>query len=135
MSAAAVWDTVPAVSGSGRGVRRLDGRADLRLVPTRLTSSPARPPLHLTRFGRLLRTLGVLAVVLMIAGSVVGAGSASATIDHTVTVPAGQTLSAIASQELPQLSVAEGVAQIQMANDLSSSQVHAGQRLAIPSLR
>jgi len=131
MSAAAVLDTVPAVSGPG--VRRLDGRADLRLVGSRSAPSAAHPRLRVTRFGRLLLTLGVLAVALMVAGSLLSAGSASATIDHTVTVSAGQTLSGIAAHELPQVSVPEGVAQIQLANDLSSSEVHAGQRIAIPA--
>lgn len=129
MSAVAVWDTVSVASL----VDGADRRPDLRLV---CAGSPTTsPPLRLTRFGRLLLTLGVVAVAVMLAVSVVGAGAASATIDHTVTVSTGQTLSQIASRELPQVSVAEGVMQLELANDLSSSQVHAGQRLAIPSLR
>ncbi len=133
MSAAAVWDAVPAVSGSRAGLGHADGR-HLSLVP-RSAPSSSRPPLRLTRFGRLLVTLAVLAVALMVAVTVVGARSAAATIDHTVTVTAGQTLSGVAARELPEVSIAEGVAQIQLANDLSSTEVHAGQRLAIPSLR
>lgn len=45
---------------------------------------------------------------------------------------AGESLSEIALAELPRLSVDEGVAQIQLANRMSSSDVHAGQRLDIP---
>ena len=52
---------------------------------------------------------------------------------HTVTVQAGQTLSAIAAHELPEMPVREGVARLQLANGLSSSEVHAGQVLQIPA--
>ena len=53
---------------------------------------------------------------------------------HTVTVDAGQTLSSIATNELPDLPVREGVAQIQLANGLSSTDVHVGQVLQIPAI-
>ena len=46
----------------------------------------------------------------------------------------GQTLSEIASTQLPGLPVADAVARIQVANDLTSDQVHAGQTLLIPSI-
>ena len=60
-------------------------------------------------------------------------GGASATvIDHSTTVGAGQTLSEIATQQLPQLPMAEAVAQLQIANDLTGSDIHAGQTLLIP---
>ncbi len=63
-----------------------------------------------------------------------GAGGASATaIDHATTVAEGQTLSHIAATELPSLPVGEAVAQIQLANNLSSAHVHAGQVLVIPT--
>jgi hypothetical protein len=38
----------------------------------------------------------------------------------------------VAARELPQLPVADAVARIQVANDLASAQVHAGQSLLIP---
>jgi LysM repeat protein len=50
-----------------------------------------------------------------------------------VTVESGQTLSAIASLEMPGTPVREGVARIQLANGLSSSDVHVGQVLQIPA--
>jgi LysM repeat protein len=50
-------------------------------------------------------------------------------------VQSGQTLSEIAATQLPDLPVAEAVAQIQLANDLASDQVHAGQTLRIPATR
>ena len=130
-AASAAWDTIPAVV-VGHGPRRADGRADLRLVHPRAAVPAAR--LRVTRFGRLLLVLGVVAVAAALAVTVLGAGPASATIDHTITVTSGDTLSAIAATSSPQVAVAEGVAQIQLANDLSSSQVHAGQRLAIPAV-
>jgi hypothetical protein len=52
---------------------------------------------------------------------------------RSVTVEGGQTMSAIAARELPDLPVPEGVARIQLANRLSSSDVHAGQVLRIPA--
>ena len=52
----------------------------------------------------------------------------------TVTVERGQTLSQLASVHLPQLSIAEGVAQLRLANGLNSSNVEAGQRLVIPAI-
>ena len=57
----------------------------------------------------------------------------AAGVFHTVTVEAGQTLSSIAARELPDMPVREGVARLQLANGLSSSDVHAGQVLQIPA--
>ena len=53
---------------------------------------------------------------------------------RVVTVQAGQTLSELAVALLPELSIAEGVAQLQLANGLSTPAIHAGQRLVVPSL-
>jgi len=62
-----------------------------------------------------------------------GAGGASAPlVDHATTVQQGQTLSQVAAEQLPQLPLAEAVAEIQVANNLPSAQVHAGQSLVIP---
>lgn len=52
----------------------------------------------------------------------------------TVTVERGQTLSQLAATHLPQLSIAEGVAQLRLANGLNSSNIEAGQRLVIPAI-
>lgn len=130
MSAAAAWPVAPAADRAVVPSRR----PELRLVPTGRAARPATPRLRVTRFGRLLvlgATVGLAVVVLV---SVLGAGSASATIDHTVTVTPGQTLSQLAAHELPGLPVDEAITQIQLANDLSSLQVHSGQQLAIPAL-
>ncbi len=126
MSAAAVRHTAPTVDRPTR--------PDLRLVPTGAALEATRPALRISRFGRVLCTLGILLVVVALGATLLGAGSANASIDHTVRVHAGQTLSQLAVRELPQVTVAEGVAQIQLANGLSTSQVHAGQELRIPAI-
>lgn len=130
MSAAAAWPVAPAADRTGAP----SGRPELRLVPTGRAARPAAAPLRITRFGRLLLLGAAITLVVVVAVGVLGAGSASATIDHSVTVTTGQTLSQVAARELPQLPVDEAAAQIQLANGLSSAQVHAGQQLAIPAL-
>ncbi len=47
--------------------------------------------------------------------------------------PPGQTLSEIAAAQLPDLSVSNGIVAIQVANELNSAQVSAGQHLVIPA--
>lgn len=126
------WDALP---GRAPGV----SRPPLHLVPTgpavrsgERVRSRERVPVRISRFGRLLLTTTALGVAVVLAVTLFGAGSASVGVDHTVTVMSGQTLSGIATTELPQLPMAEGVAQIRLANDLNTSQVHVGQELAIP---
>lgn len=126
MSAAAAWDVAP--------LERPRSRPALHLVPRGPDAGTREPALRVSRFGRLLATAGGVVVVTVLALALLGIAAAGAATDHTVTVQAGQTLSEVASVELPQLSVAEGVARIQLANDLSTSQVHAGQELAIPAV-
>ena len=123
MSAARAWEVAPLEVRPGRPV--------LHLVPSG-RAAVGRPAVKVTRFGRLLITASTVAVVTLLAVTILGVGSAGASIDHRITVRAGQTLSQVAATELPQLPVSEGVAQIQLANDLNTSQVHAGQELAIP---
>jgi len=65
---------------------------------------------------------------------VTASSAASVGPSATVTVERGQTLSQLASVHLPQLSIAEGVAQLRLANGLNSSNVEAGQRLVIPAI-
>jgi len=126
MSAAAAWDVAPLEGARSQPV--------LRLVPSGPDVATSVPALRISRFGRLLATTSVVIVVTVLAVTLLGIAAAGASIDHTITVRVGQTLSEVASVELPQLSVAEGVAQIQLANDLSTSQVHAGQEIAIPAV-
>ncbi len=124
MTAAAAWNVAPT------GVRST--RPTLRLVPT--GPDAARPAVRISRFGRLMLTVSAVVVVTVLAVTLLGLGAAGASIDHTVTVRPGQTLTELAAVELPQLPVPEGVAQIQLANDMNSSHVHAGQELAIPAV-
>ncbi len=114
------------------------GRPALRLVggtagsPETLRPEPAR--LRVTRAGRLTITLTVAFLVglaVLTATSSLAAGSSPA-VARTVVVRAGQTLSGIAAVELPDLPVIQGVARIQVANDLSTTDIHAGQTLTIP---
>ena len=107
-------------------------RPRLRLVPTgaAVTGDPTR--LRTTRRGRLVRTGLAVALALVLTWTVVGAVAAGAAAPHLVTVTRGQTLSEIAAQLRPDLPVREGVAAIQLANGLSSSDIHAGQVLTVP---
>jgi hypothetical protein len=93
------------------------------------------PTLRFTRRGRvvvtILAVLAVAALTLLLAASV---DAAPPQIDHATTVMAGQTLSEVAATQLPALPIPDGVARIQLANGLSTSEVHAGQRLLIPAL-
>lgn len=123
MSAAVAWDLAPTST-----------RPQLRLVPTgdEVDCRPA-PRLRLTRRGRLSITMTVLGVLTWVAFLLApGPSVPTVTIDHAVTVSAGQTLSEVAATQLPKLPIREGIVQIQLANNLSTSDVHAGQSLLIP---
>ena len=131
MSAAGAWDVAPAPL-------RVPGRvARPHLVSVPCGSDAVAvpgAPLRITRAGRLAIT-SVALVVLVAATIALFSGGASATvIDHSTTVQGGQTLSQIAAQQLPGLPVADAVARIQVANDLTSSEIHAGQSLLIPAV-
>jgi len=112
------------------------GRPHLVLVPTGRDAAraarAAQPPLRLTRFGRLVVALLVAAVVSLLAVGLAGQLASASGEPRTVTVTAGQTLSGIAARELPQLPVTDGVVELQVANSLSSTQIHVGQQLVIP---
>ena len=129
MSAAVDWDVAPV----GAGLPPHPMRPQLVSVPCgdELASAPA---IRLTRAGRLCAT-AVVAVTLAAVAITLFSGGASATvIDHSTTVRAGQTLSEIAARQLPKLAVNDAVARIEVVNDLTSSQVHAGQTLLIPAV-
>ncbi|MHA7127096.1 LysM peptidoglycan-binding domain-containing protein [Janibacter indicus] len=87
--------------------------------------------LRLTRRGRLAITTTTV-LVASIAGATMAFGGPAAT-PQTVTVEPGQTLGQIAATELSDVPTREGVTRIQLANDLPSSHVHAGQTLTIPA--
>jgi LysM repeat protein len=87
-----------------------------------------------TRAARLALTLTVVISAIALAIALFAGGASATVIDHSTTVQSGQTLSEIAVRELPQLSMAEAVVQLQVANDLTGSNVHAGQTLLIPKV-
>lgn len=96
---------------------------------------PLPPGLRLTRRGRVVVTLVVAVAVMTLAVALATSVDAAAPqIDHATTVSAGQTLSGVASAQLPGLPIEDAVARIQLANGLSTSQVHAGQSLLIPEM-
>jgi hypothetical protein len=132
MSAAVAWD----VAAAPARVPVRPARPHLVAVPCGddVLAAPAAP-LRLTRAGRLAITLSVVAVLVAVAVALMPRPSAATVIDHSTTVGQGQTLSQIASQQLPQLPVADAVARIQVANNLTTNQVHAGQALLIPAVR
>jgi LysM repeat protein len=92
------------------------------------------PPLRLTPLGRLVVGLLVVLALCGVATVTTSVGASAAREAGTVTVEAGQTLSGIADEYLPALSVPEGVARLQLFNGLSMSQIHVGQVLRIPDL-
>lgn len=110
-------------------------RPRLTLVPTGAEAGPREleRTMRLTRFGRLLVTLFVatalVATVVTVAGSFAGASGPG----QTITVEVGDTMSQIAAERLPDLSIPDGVVAIQVANALSTSEIHAGQSLVIPT--
>jgi len=99
------------------------------------TRTPALPAIQFTRRGRLvimvMATVAVATLAVLLATSV---GAAAPQIDHATTVSAGQTLSEVATTQLPSLPIRDAVARIQLANGLNTSQVHAGQLLLIPAM-
>jgi hypothetical protein len=115
-------------------------RPHLVLVPTgrdaargvRATQA-TQPPLRLTRFGRLVVAVLLAAVIAALAVGLAGQLASASAGSRTVTVSPGQTLSGIAARELPELGVADGVVELQLANSLSSTEIHAGQQLVIPT--
>lgn len=112
-----------------------------------LTDQPDRPSVHrvrtrpcqtavvITRRGRLVLTTVVAAIAAIagIAGTVWLAGSGPSAAARVLTVERGQTLSQIARTAMPDVSTQEAVLRLELANDLTSSQIHAGQRLTVPT--
>ena len=131
MSAAVAWDVATAPAP----VPARPSRPQLVSVPCgdSVVQRPAAP-LRLTRAGRLAVTLTVLVAAVGAAIALLSGGASTTVVDHSTTVEAGQTLSEVAAQQLPGLPVADAVARIQVANDLTSSEVHAGQTLLIPAV-
>lgn len=113
-------------------------RPQLMLVPTGADAqgfgrtAPAGP-VRITRRGRLALTLAAVGLIAAVGfGASTAMASASTPTTRTVTVLPGQTLSEIAASELPGVALGNAVVEIQVANALSTDQVHAGQTLTIP---
>lgn len=134
-------DAAVTTSGTRLGAARVrplgqPERPQLSLVPTGRRAAEvaraAQPHVRLTRFGRLTVTAATVAVVIALGIGLTGQ-LASATVQaRPLTVESGQTLSQIAARELPDVPVREGVVSLQLANGLSTDQVHAGQQLLVP---
>lgn len=92
--------------------------------------------LSVTPAVRRLMALVGLVIVVALGGASVGsaahAETASAPVRQVV-VQRGDTLSQIAVDEMPHLSVGEAIFRIQQANKMSTTQVSAGQTIVIPS--
>jgi LysM repeat protein len=117
-------------AGTGR-VGPVPGRPRLTVIEGGAGAAAADGGLRITRRGRLLLLL--LAAAVVVATAVLpGLRAGAAEPGHTVTVQSGQTLSEIAAAELPGMSISQGIVAIQLANELSTAQVGAGQELVIP---
>jgi hypothetical protein len=104
------------------------------------SAAPAMPRLRLTRRGRaVLTTLAAVPFVLaamLIGLNGGGAVATSTTPDATfewVTIDAGESLWGLAAEIAPEEDPREFAAQVVSLNQLASSDVRAGQRLAIPA--
>lgn len=117
-------------------------RRHLQSVPTGPAavgrSAVARPattaqPMRLTRRARLLLCVIGAAVLCAVVGTAWASltPSGASAPQQTVMVQPGQTLSQIAHEAYPKLSIDDAVARVQIANQLNSSQVGAGERLVI----
>ena len=109
------------------------GRDAVRAARAARAARAQQPPLRLTAFGRLVVGLLIVALVTALAIGLAGQLASAAGQARTITVEWGQTLSGIAARELPDLPISQGVVELQIANALSTTQIHAGQRLVIPA--
>lgn len=126
MSTAAAWDTLPAREPAVRSrLVVIEGAAG--------RVSPRPSVLSVPRWVRLAFTLSVLAIAVSVALGLASATTPAAGPIGSVEVRPGQTLSEIAQAEMPGLPAAEAVARIQLANNLPSAHITAGQMIVIPS--
>jgi LysM domain len=109
--------------------------------PRRPSAARRQPPLRLTRRGRLvLRGLVVLVMLALMAGAALTMAHRADAADgaarhvvvaHHVVLP-GETLWSIATSLAPMADPRDTIGRIVEFNALASSEVHAGQSLAIP---
>ncbi len=105
------------------------------------TSTAVTPKLRITARGRrvlaavvAVPVITVLAVVaLMSGGSAIATGAGSSADFEYVTVAGGQSLWGIAESLAPEADPRDVIAEIMSLNQLSSSSVQPGQRIAIPA--
>jgi len=136
----------PAVLGSHRAVRSAGSARPARATATAPRAAATKPQVRLTRRGRLV---GAAALVLAVAALLLGAmavllgpmatpAAAGAAASHpaaaTYVVQPGQTLWAIATAIAPNADPRETITTLREANNLTTSDVYAGQRLVIPAL-
>ena len=116
----------------------LPARVGTRSHRTRPVPAAPAGPLRLTRRGRLVTTLALLAGFLagsvLLAGGLASAGTepGAAATAQRVTVAPGDTLWSIAEREAPDADPRDTVADILELNHLSSSAVEAGSVLLLP---
>jgi LysM repeat protein len=116
------------------------GRPHLVLVPTGAEAVRAAqeartspPQLRLTAFGRLVVSLLAAITLALLLSTFAGSLASASGEAKEITVRAGQTLSGIAAEHLPALSIPDAVVELQLLNGLSSSNIHVGQTLRIPA--
>jgi hypothetical protein len=108
------------------------------ILNTGLNGTTSMPHLRLTRRGRAVLTV-LVALAIVVAGLLVvlnGGGAAASNGNggqlHYVTVQGGETLWQLAGEVAPKADPREVVADIVALNQLSTSDIQAGQRIAIP---
>lgn len=108
-------------------------RRHLHIVGSPEESHPdvRTPGMRMTRRGRLVITLSVMSS-LLVAAAVTVALVLPAGASTDVVVQPGQTLSDIAANALPAVPLDRAIVQVQLANDMNSLHVQAGQTLHIP---
>ena len=106
-------------------------RPHLVVLPGGAGQASLAGPARITRRGR-LALLGLVLALVVAVGLMGMRGAGAAEPQQVLTVGAGQTLSEIALAELPEMSIGEGILAIQLANQMSTAQVSAGQQLVIP---
>ncbi|WP_368496657.1 LysM peptidoglycan-binding domain-containing protein [Herbiconiux sp. A18JL235] len=108
---------------------------------TTVSSTVAAPKLRITARGRrvlaalvAVPVITVLAVVALLSGgSAIATGAGSAADFEYVTVAGGQSLWGIAESLAPEADPRDVIAEIMSLNQLTSSSVQPGQRIAIPA--
>lgn len=116
------------------------GRPHLVLVPTGAESVRAahearagQAPMRLTTFGRLVVSLLAAITLALLLSTFAGSLASASGEAKEITVRAGQTLSGLAAEHLPELSIPDAVVELQLLNGLSSPNIHVGQTLRVPS--